>query len=208
MAQRSNHYDAAFEALLRAEKLPYIAVDETRRALLQQASLKSMDYLVYAPGGQKNLLVDVKGRRFPPSRCRSQNGASWENWATAEDITSLLTWQRVFGDSFRAVLVFAYELGSVLWTQEFPQIYAFRGQAYAYFGVWVDDYRLEMKTRSASWGTVSLSQAAFRRLRFPLAQVWERPGDANVPPASDPCSDLWPPEHALADGLRELAGCP
>ncbi|MDA0835403.1 MAG: HYExAFE family protein [Planctomycetota bacterium] len=185
MAQRRNHYDAAFEALLRGQKLPYVAVDEARRALLQQASLKSMDFLVYAPGDRQNLLVDVKGRRFPPTRCGAQGAASWENWATTEDITSLLTWQKMFGESFRGVLVFAYELGSVLWTQEFPQIHPFRGRPYAYFGVWVDEYALEMKTRSARWGTVSLSQASFRRLRFPISRVWEGAdaADLSVTPA-------------------------
>lgn len=197
MAQRRNHYDAAFEAFLRERKLPYVAVDESRRALLDRASLKSMDFLVYAPGGRKNLLVDVKGRRFPPARCRTPGSRTWETWATAEDITSLLTWQQVFGGGFRAVLIFAYELGSILWTQEFPQIHAFRGQTYAYFGVWVDEYRLEMKTRSASWGTVALSQAAFRRLRFPLTELWDAKTESRF--------ETPPPAERLAEGFRELA---
>ena len=64
MAQRSNHYDAAFEAYLRQLRTPHVVVDETRRALLQQASLKSMDFIVYS-ARKPNLLVDGKGRRFP-----------------------------------------------------------------------------------------------------------------------------------------------
>ncbi len=184
MAQRRNRYDAAFEELLRDRKLPYVAVDESRRALMEQTSLKSMDYLVYAPGGEKNLLVDVKGRRFPVAG--SRGGSSWENWTTREDISSLLTWQRVFGDSVRALFVYAYEVGSAIWSQEFPRLYPYRGLSYAYFGVWVDEYQWDMKTRSEKWGTVFLSQAAFRRLRFPISRIWDSHTDAPLAALSQP----------------------
>jgi len=33
MANRDNHYEAAFEAFLRWHCVPYVAVDETRRTL-------------------------------------------------------------------------------------------------------------------------------------------------------------------------------
>ena len=32
MAKRDNHYEAAFEAYLRARQVPYVAVDETKRS--------------------------------------------------------------------------------------------------------------------------------------------------------------------------------
>ena len=32
MANRDNHYEAAFEEFLRSRRLPYIAVDEARRS--------------------------------------------------------------------------------------------------------------------------------------------------------------------------------
>ena len=61
---RDNHYEAAFEAFLRGRRLPYIAVDEARRSLVADGSLKSLDFIVSVPG-QLSWLVDVKGRRFP-----------------------------------------------------------------------------------------------------------------------------------------------
>ena len=61
---RDNHYEAAFEAYLRARRLPYIAVDEARRSLVADGSIKSLDFIV-SPPGQLSWLVDVKGRRFP-----------------------------------------------------------------------------------------------------------------------------------------------
>ena len=64
MAKRDNHYEAAFEEFLRRRQIPYVAVDETKRALLGDASLKSLDFIVSTPLGN-SWLVDVKGRRFP-----------------------------------------------------------------------------------------------------------------------------------------------
>ena len=103
MAKRTNHYDVAFERFLRLLRRPYVAVDETRRALYRDSSLKSMDFVVYSESST-NLLIDVKGRRFPQRSC------SWENWTMEDDIESLLEWERVFGTGFRSMLVFAYEV--------------------------------------------------------------------------------------------------
>lgn len=64
MALRHNHYEAAFEAYLRFRRIPYIAVDEAKRSFVEEASLKSVDFLVSVLGGD-NFLVDVKGRRYP-----------------------------------------------------------------------------------------------------------------------------------------------
>jgi hypothetical protein len=65
MANRDNHYEAAFEEFLRVRGVPYVAVDEARRSLLSDGrSIKSLDFIVASPGGA-SWLVDVKGRRFP-----------------------------------------------------------------------------------------------------------------------------------------------
>src|SRR5205807_5961914 len=61
---RSNHYEAAFEAYLQWHRLCYVAVDETRRAMLGDASVKSLDFIVHGENDCR-LLIDVKGRRFP-----------------------------------------------------------------------------------------------------------------------------------------------
>lgn len=89
MAQRRHHYEAAFEDYLRARQIPYVAVDEARKALLppgavptvrvavdaprgaadgsstpefgEPIALKCFDFVVYSESG--NLLIDVKGRK-------------------------------------------------------------------------------------------------------------------------------------------------
>lgn len=168
MAIRANHYDAAFEAFLRTRRTPYVAVDEQKRALLEHSSLKSMDFIVYSPQAH-NLLVDVKGRRFPSGG--SDAGHKWENWATAEDVPALLRWQQVFGNGFRSILVFAYHVVHDRARDEFERLFAFREKTYAFYGVWADEYRQAMQTRSASWQTVSVPSRVFRELRTPIEHL-------------------------------------
>jgi len=168
MALRSNHYDAAFEAYLRQERRPYVAVDEARRALAAGTSLKSLDFIVYSVRG-RNLLVDVKGRRFPADSTGSRH--RWENWATEEDVDSLLAWERLFGQDFRSLLVFAYDLEEGQTPCGHPRVWSFRRRTYAFYGVWVDDFAGVMRSRSPSWETVSLPSREFARLRRPIDEL-------------------------------------
>src|ERR1700723_4147646 len=109
MVKRTNHYDGAFEEYLRGAGTPNVPLEGQRGALLAAVSLKSMDFIVTSKRSQ-NLLVDVKGRRFPSGGDGPGSGHKWENWATEDDIDSLLRWQQVFGNGFRSMLLFAYEI--------------------------------------------------------------------------------------------------
>src|SRR5688572_21200651 len=104
MADRNVHYEAAFEAYLRGRGIPYVAVDEAKKAMFSNAKLKSFDFVVYSQAGP-NLLVDIKGRQL-----RGKNGSagSYQTWATEQDVADLLQWQEVFGEGFSAVLMFVY----------------------------------------------------------------------------------------------------
>jgi hypothetical protein len=159
---RRNHYETAFEEFLRSRRVPYVAVDEKRRSLLEQASLKSLDFIVHAAGGEK-LLVDVKGRRYPTAG----NGGRWENWVTADDVESLLRWEEVFGASSRAVFAFAYDIDDSH-EGDFDETFAFREKTYAFFGVAACDYRAVMTSRSSRWETYSVARKPFAALRSPM----------------------------------------
>ncbi len=83
MANRDNHYEAAFEEYLRSRGVPYVAVDEAKRSVLSDGgSIKSLDFIVSTPG-QVTWLVDVKGRRFPSGDIQKQY---WKNWSTRDDL--------------------------------------------------------------------------------------------------------------------------
>lgn len=162
--KRSNHYDTAFEELLRRLRRPYVSVNETKRALLQEASLKSMDFIVTSQHAQ-TLLVDVKGRRLAPrSRC-------WENWASEDDIRSLTQWEQVFGSGSRGTLIFAYDVTAPHAVQQHDLAWEFQGRWYAFYGIWAQDYAQAMKSCSPRWKTVDLPHSEFRRLRWPLLDV-------------------------------------
>jgi len=78
MGQRRHHYERAFEDYLRSRDIPYVSVNEARKAILpppaEPATLKSFDFVVYNQSGV-NLLVDVKGRRVA-ARSRNARTAS------------------------------------------------------------------------------------------------------------------------------------
>ena len=157
------HYEAAFEDHLRQKGLPYIAVDEAKKALFAGAKLKSFDFVVYRPEG-KNLLVDVKGRKL------SATSASLQNWTTREDIDDLRQWQDIFGDGFTAMFLFMYWWDGRPEAAPFKDLISHQNHWYALMGIGVSDYREHMRPRSEAWGTVHLPMADFRRLAKPFEE--------------------------------------
>jgi len=184
MAQRRFHYDLAFEDYLRQRAIPYVAVDEAKRALRAggsttgrytamdrengdgaPVSLKSFDFIVYSQSGP-NLLVDVKGRKHAGRSCRAL-----QNWVTQADVRSMGSWESVFGGEFEAVFAFLY------WCQQLPPDALFQdlfeagGRWYAALGITLASYRFHAKPRSPSWGTVDMPAAEFNRQAVPLRQL-------------------------------------
>lgn len=165
MAHRSVHYEAAFEDYLRGRQLPYVAVDEAKRALFAGAALKSFDFLVYSESGP-NLLVDVKGRKFPdttPGR-RPASSRAWENWVTRGDLESLTEWEKVFGPAFQAVLAVAYWLQGPPQHSPFDDVHFYKQRHYAFFAIRLCDYVAAARTRSDKWQTVAVPTRKFAEL--------------------------------------------
>lgn len=158
---RSNHYESAFEAYLRDARLPYVAVDESRRATLDDEPVKSIDFIVHGLGDAR-LLVDVKGRQFPGGKDDKRTYV-WQNWSTLEDIDGLERWENRFGTGYQGVLVFIYHLLPIVdMPPGTPDLWHWRGKRYLMRAVAVADYKQAMRTRSPKWGTVYLPGAAFR----------------------------------------------
>lgn len=165
MAQRRFHYDQAFEHYLRAKQIPYVAVDEAKKALHGAGKLKSFDFVVYGKSGP-NLLVDVKGRKHS-GRSRRQ----LDNWVTEEDVSGLVQWQEVFGQGFRGALVFLFWCEAQPPDALFHEIFCFNNRWYAVLAVGVEDYREHMAVRSPRWKTMHMPAAEFGRLAQPLATM-------------------------------------
>jgi len=192
MAHRRHHYEVAFEAFLRERRIPYVGVNEARKALLPAGAtlrladdnghgpaLKSFDFVVYGDG--VNLLLDVKGRKIG-GRCG--DGTGWrpvtrsglQSWVTREDVTSLEAWEGLFGHGFEAAFVFVY------WCDEqppdglFQEIFVHRGRWYALRAVTRGDYARAMRERSRRWGTVFVPAGEFERISQPFAPAVEALG--------------------------------
>ena len=191
---RQNHYEAAFEAYLRSLRMPYVAVDESKKALFHGSKLKSFDFVVYSKNGP-NLLVDVKGRKATGENAGGR-AAPLQVWATRRDVDDLMEWERIFGDGFRAVFAFAFEIDPVLAPPPGHFVHrrgggvnsdapaddpdrlpgdvavaaAVRERHYLLLGVDLADFRTCMTRRSVKWDTVAMPAADFRRLARPLAE--------------------------------------
>src|SRR5829696_5545831 len=165
MADRTVHYEAAFEAFLREKGIPCVAVDEAKKALFANAKLKSFDFVVYSKNGP-NLLVDVKGRQMRNRGAGAGRGRGFETWATEQDVADLMQWEQVFGDGYKAVLTFIYWIDEPL-TPE-PGMFCHKGRWYWLMGVDLTEYRNHMRRRSAKWETVALPADDFRSLARPI----------------------------------------
>ncbi|HWB52685.1 MAG TPA: HYExAFE family protein [Tepidisphaeraceae bacterium] len=159
MADRSIHYEAAFEALLRERGIPYVAVDEAKRALFANAKLKCFDFVVYSQNGP-NLLVDVKGRQ------KRDSTGSFQTWATEQDVADLVQWEQVFGEGFKAVFAFVYWIDPPLHPE--TGMFQHKDRWYWMFGIDLNEYQSHMRRRSIKWETVSLPAADFKMLARPL----------------------------------------
>jgi hypothetical protein len=171
MANRDNHYEAAFEAYLRSRRLPYIAVNEARRSLVADGTLKSLDFIV-SPAGRSSWLVDVKGRRFPSG---DEHHQYWKNWSTRDDLRSLAAWGAHFGDGFCPLLVFAYHLVANRSPLAPEELFEFRGEHYGFLGVRLADYVPHARPLSDSWDTVAMPAGLFRRVARPLERWFNTP---------------------------------
>ncbi|MEZ6143285.1 MAG: HYExAFE family protein [Zavarzinella sp.] len=165
---RGNHYETAFEGYLRDRRLSYIAVDESRRTLMNDEGIKSVDFLVHSREGGR-LLIDIKGRKFPYI-CNGTPRYTWHNWVNRRDISDLLRWQESFGEQYLALIVFMYWLGPMVdLPAPTPDLWHWKGARYLVRAVAVEDYAPVMSLRSEVWDTMHVSTEAFRDLVRPFS---------------------------------------
>lgn len=174
MAKRDNHYDVAFEAYLRAQAIPYVAVDEARRSpggrdpddkvSIHAPTLKSIDFIVSPRDTAQSWLVDVKGRQFPSGRRKQY----WRNWTTGDELESLARWETLFGQQFAALLVFAYWVVEDIAPLPPEQLFLFRDRLYGFVGIRLNHYLTFGRPISPKWNTRAVSGSTFRSLARPM----------------------------------------
>lgn len=160
MKDHKNAYERAFAAFLRGRRVACIPVEETHRPLWQDGALKNVDFIVPASSGNM-LMIDVKGRRITPQR------STRENWATADDVESLVHWQELFGAV--GLLVFVYDLPDASRCGDFHDSFTHGARHYGCLAAPVDAYRRHLRVRSPKWGTVNLAKADFERVTRPIS---------------------------------------
>lgn len=172
MANRRFHYDRAFEHYLRANAIPYIAVDEAKRALVGDRKkkvlptrLKSFDFVVYSDHGP-NLLIDVKGRKHAGKTRRA-----FQNWVTRDDVKSLQKWAEIFGQGFEPAFAFLFWCDAQPPDALFQEVFAYGERWYAVLAVRLSDYTRQMRDRSARWETVNIPAKAFSKFSGPLMEL-------------------------------------
>lgn len=193
MANRRFHYDRAFEHYLRANAIPYVAVDEAKRALNAVGrggsrgnedsaktsglssgggggraipdKLKSFDFVVYSTH-HRNLLIDVKGRKHS-----GKTGRAFQNWVTRDDVTCMQRWAELFGPDFEPAFAFLFWCDAQPPDALFHEVFAYGDRWYAVLAVRLADYRQHMRDRSARWDTVSIPAKAFGQLSLPLKEL-------------------------------------
>lgn len=164
---RSNPYEAAFEAYLQAQGLCYVGVDEARRSQLDNVPIKNLDFVVLGKHGAK-LLVDVKGRQFPGGPAGKERFV-WESWTTQDDIDGIEQWQRLFGPSYLGLFVFLYRIkNTVELDASSIDLFRVQDQRYLLRAVPIAEYRQHVRVRSPKWGTVNLPSNVFARLARPF----------------------------------------
>lgn len=158
-------YERAFQHYLTLRRITHVVVNEAKKASFRDARLKSFDFLVYS-SRERHWLIDIKGRRWaarPPGR-----QARWENWVTLDDLDGLTQWQQVFGEGYRALLVFAYAIDA----EDIPPaeiVHDFEGTRFAFAGIPMDEYRARARLRSPKWGTVCMPRREFADAVRPIA---------------------------------------
>jgi hypothetical protein len=186
--KRDNHYERAFEAYLRDRGIPYVAVDEAKRARMGDRSLKSLDFIVSST--QNSWLVDVKGRLFPSGEQKQY----WKNWSTRDDLTSLSQWQRLFGGRFTAMFVFAYGVLGDRAPLPAEQLFAYGDGLYGFVAIELEAYAAHARAISPRWDTVAMPTASFRQFARPVDSYFTASG-----PAAERTGEYAPlPEFATA----------
>jgi len=154
-----NHYEKAFESWLKDNGIQYLAVDQQKRTAFSKSKIKSFDFLFYAPD-RHAYIAEVKGRKFTGKTFAAFGNL--QNWVTADDITGLENWIKIFSERYLGLFIFAYDLENIDVDTDGREIYECLGKRYVFMTVRLTDYLKGASLRSEKWKTVHLSAEFYK----------------------------------------------
>ena len=160
MAGDKNHYELAFSGLLVEAGIRALAVDETRRPVLNGIELKNFDFLVN--GRDSVWALDLKGRRDRP-------------WITRTDMFSMMGWATLLKGAARPAFLFAFfrrahEQAGRLATLNATS-HETPGGVYSFCALTIEAAQRIARPRSERWGTFGFEWNAFARAVVPLDSI-------------------------------------
>ena len=161
MANRDNHYEAAFEACLRPAARAVRGgrrgpAEPVCRGLDQEPGFHRLAHGRLYAGWSTS-----RGGGSPPGGQKQY----WKNWSTRDDLVSLARWERLFGERFGGLFVFAYNVVGDRSPLPAEQLFEFRGGLYGVrrrFGL--RDYAMHARQISPRWDTLAVAAPQFRQL--------------------------------------------
>lgn len=168
MAKRKGlraYYELAFEDILRRCEIPYIAINENKRPIIEGEAIKNFDFIVYSRKGK--YLMDIKGKFFPYEYSYGRPNY-WENWITLDDIKGLKFWQKIFGKGFQSFIVYPFLIRNKKDKKQFKFVYTFKNNSYGIVAISMKTYLEEAKPRSKKWKAIYVPREKFRKLVKPL----------------------------------------
>ncbi|MGH9922512.1 MAG: HYExAFE family protein [Nitrososphaerales archaeon] len=163
-----SEYENMFEALLREKQLPYIAINEAKRAVVNNKRIKSFDFIVSSKNGV--FLIDIKGKQFPYGKGLRETDY-WENWIHDDDLDGLELWERIFrSNTAKGLLVFPYKIKFEKHINEFRCKFKFKNYWYGLVAVTPKEYRNNSKIRSSKGQVhaIYISRKLFPKVARPL----------------------------------------
>ncbi|MCA8917054.1 MAG: HYExAFE family protein [Planctomycetes bacterium] len=167
MAGDKNHYEMALSGLLVEAGVQALAVDETRRPVLNGVQLKNFDFLVN--GLDRVWALDLKGRRDRP-------------WITRTDLFSMMGWKSLLGAKAEPAFLFAFfnpvheTAGRAV--QLDATVHETPGGIYRFCVLGIDAAQRIARPRSQKWGTFGFDWQAFSRAVQPLDAILPLPATA------------------------------
>ncbi|MCB9892813.1 MAG: HYExAFE family protein [Planctomycetes bacterium] len=167
MAGDKNHYEMAFSGLLVEAGIRALAVDETRRPVLNGVQLKNFDFLVN--GLDAVWALDLKGRRDRP-------------WITRTDLFSMMGWKSLLGPKAEPAFLFAFFTPCHQLAARAAQLDATLHEtpagSYRFCVLPLDEAQRIARPRSEKWGTFGFDWHAFSRAIQPLEAILPLPATA------------------------------